>query len=331
MIAPGAAFAVLIGVVAHLILGEWLPVSSLLIAILIGMVFRTLRWVPGWTEAGLKWAAKVPLRIGIVLLGLQLAFGDIVALGWEVLVVVVVTVLITFFGMRIVGPLLRVDTSTTAMLATGTAICGASAVAAAASVLDRGDGRDQRGKGIGQAAATALAVVTLWGTVTMLALPAASQLVDLSAEDAGVWIGASVHEVGQVVAAGGMVGATALAVATVVKLARVLMLAPAVVAVRLLDSGSGSTSARGSAAIMPWFVTGFLVAVVLNSLVSFPADIAGFVAQTASMLLTVAMAAIGAAVDLRTLVRTGGPAILLGGVGTVLATSTALVCVLLLL
>src|SRR5699024_12070599 len=98
------------------------------------------------------------------------------------------------------------------------------------------------------------AVVPLCGTLAMVALPALASVLNLGEQQAGVWIGASVHEVAQVVAAGGMVGATALAVATVVKLARVLLLAPAVVAVRLMDARSGPDHGAGKARIMPWFV-----------------------------------------------------------------------------
>ena len=103
-----------------------------MIAIILGMALRALGWVPDWAETGLKWSAKFPLRLGIVLLGLQLAVGDVLGLGAEVIVIVLVTVVGTFFGMRLLGPLMRADKTTTALLATGTSICGASAVAAAA-------------------------------------------------------------------------------------------------------------------------------------------------------------------------------------------------------
>ncbi|WP_158583137.1 YeiH family protein [Nesterenkonia natronophila] len=322
-ILPGAVLAFVGAVLAHRFLGEWLPVSSLLIAIVIGMTIRTFGWVPVWGEAGLKWAAKFPLRLGIVLLGLQLALADILGLGWEVLVIVAATVAVTFIGIRVLGPLFRTDRTTSALVATGTAICGASAVAAGSAVLDRGDGRDRQARDIAGPTATALAVVTIWGTVAMVALPALSAALGLGGRPAGVWIGASVHEVGQVVAAGGMVGATALTVATVVKLARVLLLAPAVVALRLSDAG-GTAAGGKRPPIMPWFVLGFLMAVVVNSVADIPGETADFIAQLTTMLITFAMVGIGAAVDLRQLLRTGAPALLLGGAGSVLAASTAL-------
>lgn len=329
-ILPGAILAFVGAVLAHRFLGEWLPVSSLLVAIVIGMLIRTFGWVPYWGEEGLKWAAKFPLRLGIVLLGLQLALADILGLGWEVLAIVVVTVTVTFIGIRVLGPLCQVDRTTAALVATGTAICGASAVAAGSAVLDRGDGRDRQNRHMAGPTATALAVVTIWGTVAMVALPAMSAALGLGDRPAGVWIGASIHEVGQVVAAGGIVGATALTVATVVKLARVLLLAPAVVALRLGDT-AGTAGEGKRPPIMPWFVVGFLLAVAVNSAADIPADAAEFLAQITTMLITFAMVGIGAAVDLRKILRTGAPALLLGGVGSVLAAGTALGGVVLLL
>lgn len=317
-------------VLAHRFLGEWLPVSSLLIAIFLGMALRTLGWVPSWGEIGLTWAGKFPLRLGIVLLGLQLALADILSLGWEVLLIVVVTVTVTFFGMRLLGPLFRTDRTTAALLATGTSICGASAVAAAAAVLDRGDGKDSQGRDIGVPAATALAVVTICGTVAMIALPAASTALGLGDRPAGIWIGASVHEVGQVVAAGGILGATALAAATMVKLARVLLLAPAVIVLLLGEATTAPTTGKRPP-IMPWFVLGFLAAVALNSAADISQGAADFVSQVTTMLITFAMVGIGAAVNLRHLLRTGTPALLLGTAGSLLAVGTALVGVLLLL
>ncbi|WP_120005029.1 YeiH family protein [Nesterenkonia muleiensis] len=322
-ILPGAVLAFVGAVAAHRFLGEWLPVSGLLIAILIGMAMRTFGWVPRWGETGLRWAAKFPLRLGIVLLGLQLSLIDVLGLGWEVLLIVVVTVAVTFIGIRLLGPLFRTDRTTAALVATGTAICGASAVAAASAVLDRGDGKDRQERDIGAPTATALAVVTIWGTAAMIALPAASAALGLGERMAGIWIGASVHEVGQVVAAGGMVGATALAAATMVKLARVLLLAPAVIALRL--GGDAATKEKAKRPpIMPWFVLGFLAAVALNSAADIPSETADFLSQVTTMVIMFAMVGIGAAVNLRDLLRTGTPALLLGGAGSLIAAGTAL-------
>lgn len=332
-ILPGAAIALVIGAAAHRIISEWLPVSSLLVAVIAGILLRTAGWVPWWAERGLAWVSKSLLRIGIVFLGFQLTLSDLVGLGWEVLVIIIGTAAITFAAIRLLGPLLRVDRGSAVLLAAGTSICGASAVAAAAAAIDRGDGRDRWGQPISQITATSLAVVTLCGTVLMLGLPVAVDMAEMDDRSAGALIGASVHEVGQVVAAGGMVGAAALAAATSVKLARILLLVPAVVALRLETRNAATTSKPGAAAPLPLFVLGFLAAIALNSTpaVSISADTADFLMQITIMLITIAMAGVGAGVNLRQLLSTGGRAMLLGAVGSSIAVVTAAIGVQLLL
>jgi len=335
-ILPGAALALIIAIAAHRIIAGLSPViSGLLVAVIAGIALRTLGWVPWWAERGLGWVAKQLLRAGIVLLGLQLALGDLLGLGWEVLLVVVVTVAVTFFGMLALGRVFGTPRGTTMLLATGTAICGASAVAAAAAAIDRGDGKDDDGAPVQSAAAAAVAVVTLYGTLAMLALPPLGGLLGFGEEQMGVWIGASVHEVGQVVAAGGVIGAVALATATLVKLARVVLLAPVVAGISLSArrrrSAEAGHGARRRPPLIPLFVVGFLAMMALRSLTDLPASTVDFWSQVTTMLLTTAMVGVGAAVDLRRLLRQGGPALLLGGAGTVLALGTGLLGVVLLL
>lgn len=335
-ILPGAALALIIAIAAHRIIAELSPViSGLLVAVIAGIALRTLGWVPWWAERGLGWVAKKLLRAGIVLLGLQLALDDLLGLGWEVLLVVVVTVAVTFFGMLALGRVFGTPRGTTMLLATGTAICGASAVAAAAAAIDRGDGKDDDGAPVQFAAAAAVAVVTLYGTLAMLALPPLGGLLGFGEEQMGVWIGASVHEVGQVVAAGGVIGAVALATATLVKLARVVLLAPVVAGISLSArrrrSAEAGHGARRRPPLIPLFVVGFLAMMALRSLTDLPASTVDFWSQVTTMLLTTAMVGVGAAVDLRRLLRQGGPALLLGGAGTVLALGTGLLGVVLLL
>ncbi|MGJ9374305.1 YeiH family protein [Nesterenkonia sp. CF4.4] len=334
-ILPGAALALILAIAAHRLIAELIPVvSGLLIGVLAGIALRSFGWVPSWGERGLEWSAKTLLRAGIVLLGLQLALGDLLSLGWEILVVVVLTVGVTFFGMLALGRMLGAPQGMTTLLATGTAICGASAVAAAAAAIDRGDGRDDDGAPVQSSAATAVSVVTLYGTLALLALPPLGALLGLGEEQMGVWIGASVHEVGQVVAAGGVVGAVALATATLVKLARVVLLAPMVAGVSL-SRRRRRTVAVGQPGgsrppLIPLFVLGFLAMMTLRSVTDLPASTLDFSADVTTMLLTTAMVGVGASVDLRRLLREGGPALLLGAGGTVLAVGTGLGSVLLL-
>ena len=200
-----------------------------------------------------------------------------------------------------------------------------------------------------EAATTAIASVTLFGTVALLVLPVLVRWLGLEATPAGVWVGASVHEVGQVVAAGGLISPEALDVAVVAKLGRVVLLAPLIAVVGALEArraarlsgqaGDGGTSRRsgfarnrGSAPLVPWFVIGFVVSVLLRTLGEGSVPVAWFEwgSAVASFLLTMAMFAMGAAVDLRRLARGGGRALGLGAVAGVVSALVSLLGVLVL-
>lgn len=322
---------------------ELIPgMSGLLLAICAGIGLRTFGWVPRWAEQGLRAAATTVLRLSIVLLGLQLVFADMLALGWEVLILVIATVTLTFFGTLLGAYALGTPRSESIMLATGTSICGASAVAAAAAALDRGDGRDRAGRSVDSAAAVSVAVVTLCGTAAMLALPLLADLIGLDDRTAGIWIGAGVHEVGQVVAAGGMVGATALAVAVVVKLARVTLLAPVIAVISLVDrrrAGADSEHGQNESSggrrrrppLIPGFILGFLATAALASTVDLPAQLLETAQSATTMLITTAMVGVGVGVDLPQMLRHGGPALALGVFGTLVALAVALIGVVILL
>lgn len=318
-------------------------VSALLVAIVVGVVLRNARWLPAATEEGVRYSARTVLRLGVVLLGLQLSVPEVIDLGWGAIVVIGGTVALTWSLTLLAGRWLRVPPALRMLLATGTAVCGASAVAAMAAVI--GDEEDD----VEDAAATAVATVTIFGTVAMFALPALAGPIGLDDRAAGIWLGASVHEVGQVVAAGGVLGPAVLATAVVTKLGRVALLAPLVAGVgyararrarvvaehaiavdsaRVLTGAPPTGTAHTRPPLVPGFVLGFLALVAVRSLVPVPEAVLDAVATVATFLLTLAMAALGTGVNVRVLLSRGGPALLLGLAGSVVAAGVALVGVL---
>lgn len=326
---PGLALVA--GVAAPaLVVARLAPVSALVVAIVVGAGLRNVGALGPAVQPGLTWSARRLLRAGVVLLGLQLSVPAVLSLGSRGLVVILATVAVTFGATVLLGPVLAVPRRLTLLVATGFAICGAAAVAAMSAVVDP-DGEDE------EDTATAVALVTLFGTVALVALPLLAAALGLDDDAAGLWIGASVHEVAQVVAAGGAVSAAALAVATVTKLGRVVLLAPLVAGVgvvlrgRRLDAAHHARSAGDGAApgrapvppLVPLFVLGFLATVALRSTGVVPdavLDVASFVTTA---LLTAAMVGLGAGVDLRRLVRTGGRAATLGAASTLVAATVS--------
>lgn len=318
------------------------------------------------TRPGVAWTSRVVLRVGVVLLGFQLSLPEVLGLGWRGLVVVTTTLAVTFAGTLALGRVLRVPRVTTLLVATGFSVCGAAAISAMQGVVDRPGRTPDEVREDDDGVATALALVTVYGTLAIVVLPWLAGLLGLTDDRAGLWIGASVQEVAQVVTAAGTISAPALATATVAKLARVALLAPLVAVAgvvvargaRRAASALATTSALGApgaapstgaedgvsrgvggagtkakkrrVAPVPWFVVGFVAAVALRSLGIVPAPVLAVLVTASTLAFVAAMFALGLGVDVPTLVRTGRRSLVLGALSAVLVTATALVGVLLL-
>ncbi|MGH3657361.1 MAG: YeiH family protein, partial [Micromonosporaceae bacterium] len=221
---PGLAVAA-VAVVGSLGVNAMVPaVSPLIVALLLGAVLGNTATPAPALEPGLRFASRRLLRIGIVLLGVQLAVPDVLKLGLPVLGLVFATVAASFLGTRWLGLRLGLGPDRALLVATGVSICGAAAVTAMDGVTD-----SER-----EDVANAVAVVTLYGSVAMLVLPLLQVPLGLTGAAFGIWAGGSVHEVAQVVAAAGTVGTAALGTAVVVKLTRVVLLAPLIATVALV-------------------------------------------------------------------------------------------------
>ncbi|GAB3610887.1 putative sulfate exporter family transporter [Humibacter ginsengiterrae] len=321
-VAPGLAVCA-VAVAIALVVASVIPVlSATLIAIVLGVLVRNTLPVPSVLEAGLTFAAKKLLRLGIVLLGLQLMLGDVLGLGWGVILIVVAVVGVGFTGTLLMGRWLGVPYSQRLLIAGGFSICGASAVAAV-------DGVIQTEKNEEVVAAVALA--TVFGTLMIPFIPFASSLLGLTEREAGIWAGASTHEVAGVVAVGGIIGGGALAVAVVVKLARVLLLAPMMAVVGVTHRRRTGTDASGKRPpIIPLFVVLFVVMVVIRSIGVVPEPVLDVAKTAQGAVLAAAMFALGAGVNIRKLVKVGRRPLLLALLATILVTGIGLAGVLLL-
>lgn len=313
---PGIAFCL---VAALLALGvqQLLPaVSALLVAILLGIVTANVVRLPETLRPGIAISAKRLLRLGIVLLGLSLALDDIFGLGWPVLLVVVAVVTLGLVGTVVLGRLVGVGRAQSVLIAAGFSICGAAAVAAVEGTIERED----------EEVANAIGLVVVFGTAMIGLAPAALALTGLAPEVQGLIAGGAIHEVAQVVAAGGIIGGGALAVAVVVKLARVLMLAPVILVLGLVErrrTAGAPVAGTARPPLVPLFVAGFVLAACVRTFVPLP-DVAFDVAKTAQViLLSAAMFALGLGVSLAAFRRAGVRPILLGALSTTLVATVA--------
>ncbi|MEZ5374186.1 MAG: putative sulfate exporter family transporter [Microthrixaceae bacterium] len=310
--------------------GALLPaLSPLVAAVAIGAVLTNVGLVPDSARPGLQFAAKRLLRAGVVLLGLHLAVGEVLALGGPGLLVVAAVVTATFFGTQSLGRMMGVSPSMSLLVATGFSICGASAIAAVEGVADADD----------EEVAFSIGLVTLCGSLAIVVLPLLAGPLGLAGDEFGMFVGASVHDVAQVVATASSHGPAAVDAAVLVKLTRVVLLAPMVAGVTLARRRStvrarhGSVRDAATAAatppVLPLFVVGFLVAIVVRStgvLGDGTLELLGIVEK---LLLTAALVGLGTGVHLAKLRRLGPRPLLLGLVSWILVAGTAYLGVLL--
>nr|WP_251018895.1 putative sulfate exporter family transporter [Streptomyces sp. ISL-11] len=265
--------------------------------------------VRGAGRPGLTLAGKRLMRIGIVLLGLKLGLDDVLGLGWATVAMVAGVVAATFFGTLWLGRRLGLRGDQPLLIATGYSICGASAIGAVSEV----SGSDE------EDVATSVALVTLCGTLAIAVLPLLHHPLGLDDAQFGRWVGAGVHDVGQVVATAQTAGPAALTDAVLVKLMRVAMLAPLVAAValsvRARRAASGAPSGAPSGkrpALVPLFVLGFLAMVAVRTTGQVPSGVLDVAQHAQELLLAAALFGLGSAVHLPTLTRTGGRVAALG-------------------
>ncbi|WP_220488159.1 putative sulfate exporter family transporter [Tessaracoccus sp. MC1756] len=311
---PGlaAAFAAALLAVA---VGQVVPtLSPLLVAIILGGLWRNLAGQPASWAPGVAVAGKRVLRIGIVLLGFQVSLVEVLGLGAGTLLLVVAAVGVTFFTTRLLGRRLGLSVAQSTLIAAGFSICGAAAVVGVEPVTDA-DENDT---------ATAVALVVVFGTLLIPLLPLAVAALNLGAQVGGMWVGVSTHEVAQVVAAAGLIGPEALTVAVTVKLARVLCLAPMVALLAMGRRRAAAGTASAPPPIVPLFIAGFVLAMLARTVGILPQAALGAIAVGQKLLLAAAMFALGLGVHVKSLLTVGGKPFILATVATGIITSIGL-------
>ena len=227
-------------------------ISPLFMSMVMGLIFVN---AGGWSDNGKEaatFAAKRCLRIGVVLLGFQISIDKFIEVGPRGLLAVVVIVAGVFLGLRFAAKKAGLSESLSTLIAGGFAICGATAIAAISSTR-KSEERD---------VSYAVAVVALCGTLSVFVIPLLAHFFSLTDATAGAWIGAAVHDVGQVIATASIMGPEALDSAVIVKLTRVVLLIPLI-----LILSSKNTEKKSLRSATPTFVIAFVIcALVVNAL-----------------------------------------------------------------
>ncbi len=300
---PGLVIAVMIGLSASF-LSEHYGAPAMLLAILIGLALHFLAEDQRML-AGLEFASKALLRLGIALLGLRVSVEMFESLGVPVLLTVIGGLFATIGLGVAAAPLIGRDRKFGLLTGGAVAICGASAAMAIAAVLGRQD-REQAEREM----VFVVIGVTMLSTLAMILYPVLAGYVGLDDRMSGVFFGATIHDVAQVAGAGFSLSPEAGETAVVVKLIRVTMLAPIVLAAALAFRGHASGMTRRPP-LLPGFVFAFLVLAAFNSVFQLPAYVAGWAGDISRWALLIAIGAVGVKTSIPDVFRIGRKAMLL--------------------
>jgi uncharacterized integral membrane protein (TIGR00698 family) len=275
--------------------------EALVLAILLGAAIRTV-WSPApiW-HPGIGFSGKLLLECAIVMLGASVSAKTIAELGPFLIAGIACIVALAIAASYGICRALGLPTRMAILIACGNSICGNSAIAAVAPVIGA-DGKD---------VASSISFTAVLGVIVVLGLPLLVPILNLSLSQYGVLAGLTVYAVPQVLAATLPIGALSNQVGTVIKLVRVLMLGPVVLGFSLFSERLRPDYSRSNKRqlrlheFVPWFIIGFLVLLIVRSLDLIPVAVQPGITRTATVLTTVAMAALGLGVDVRVIARTG--------------------------
>jgi uncharacterized integral membrane protein (TIGR00698 family) len=308
--------------VAQLHAMQRLGLSGLTVTIALGIIAGNTLFprIASRTAAGVDFSKSTLLRTGIVLFGFRITFQQIGEVGWTGVVIDALMVALTFLiAVQLGTRVFRLDRQTSMLIGAGSAICGAAAVMATEPIV----------RGQAHKVSVAVATVVIFGTLAMFIYPPLYAHLGLSQHAFGIFAGSTIHEVAQVIAAGNSVSDEVAGIAVIEKMLRVMMLAPFLL---LLSASQSARQSAGHAAdhgatvhgggtkahtMVPWFALLFIAASALNSLQLLPAALVGWLVQFDTLLLAMAMAALG--------LRTHGGAIRQAGVKPLLLAATLFV------
>ncbi|MFB6466880.1 YeiH family protein [Cytobacillus sp. Hz8] len=284
--------------------------GQLVLAILLGMLWRMFIGIPRSFSTGVHFSSKSLLRLGIILLGMRLNLMDIIHAGPKVVIIAVINIIITIFIIYHVARWLKVGKNIAILTACGTAICGAAAVVAIASQIKANDDETAIGA----------ASVAILGTIFTIIYTIVYPVLGLSPYGYGFFSGATLHEIAHVLAATAPFGKTAVDIAVIVKLTRVVMLVPIAFFIGIWSNfeAKKENRFRWKSLPIPWFILGFLAMSMIHTLHVVSDKGANQVVDMAYILIAMAMAGLGLNVSLGSLKSQGTKTLGAGLIGSIL-------------
>lgn len=286
--------------------------GQLVIAIMLGMVWRAIAGVNSGLMEGASYSSKKLLRLGIILLGFRLNLYDIYNAGSTVFLIAFANLTFTLLVVYGLSRVFKVEKRLGILTACGTAICGAAAVVAIAPVIKANE----------KETAVGAANVAVLGTIFTIVYTLVFSYLGLNALEYGVFSGGTLHEIAHVVAAADPAGQAALDLAIIVKLTRVALLVPVAILIgyylKRKETGSAGEKLTFSTLPIPWFILGFLAVSAFNTTGIVSEAAATTIVSLAYLLIGMAMAGLGMSVDFKSFRQMGGKALAAGLAGSVL-------------
>lgn len=290
-------------------LGKAFPlIGAPIFAILIGMIIRPFA-IPYLSilKTGMTYSSKKILQYAIILLGFQMNLYSVLITGKQSLSIMIFTLSTAFIVTYIMGKLLKTDYNMTVLIGVGTSICGGSAIAATAPILNAND----------EEIAHSISTIFLFNIVAVFLFPALGQMLGLSDYGFGLFAGTAVNDTSSVVAASTAWSTlkgnnTALTTATVVKLTRTLMIIPIALVLSIINTRKNSNQKMSISKIFPWFIIGFLITTLISTLFDIPPSLTKTLISLGKFMIVVAMSAIGLNTALIKLLKNGFKPIILG-------------------
>lgn len=294
---PGLLVTALVAMAAGF-LGNHYKGSMLLFALLLGLALHFIS-EDKRCAAGIQFASSTVLRLGVALLGLRLTVDHLAAVGWQTAIALLVAIFLTIAFGWLLARLFQVERSLGVLVGGATAICGASAALAISSVLPKSPSLER------DTTLTVVGVTTL-STVAMVLYPLLTQWLGFDAVVAGKFIGATIHDVAQVVGAGYSLSPAAGDAATITKLMRVAFLMPVLVVVSLVVRHRMADTEGGvRAPLLPWFAVAFVVLMLINSTGWVPSTVQSGASAMSQAFLVLAIAAVGLKTSLKDVTQLG--------------------------
>jgi uncharacterized integral membrane protein (TIGR00698 family) len=306
------------------LINHFLPsLSPLFLSLLLGLIIGNLIKENEYVTYGSTYLSKYGMRAGVALLGFQITVKNIAQIGWKGFAAILIVVVTTFLSTRWLGVKLGFTPSLSLLMASGFSICGVSAITAVGAA--RKDDKDEISYAIG--------LVTLLGTLSIFVIPPLAHLFKLTSITAGSWIGAAVHDIGQVVATASFLGGTSMKYAVVTKLSRVVLLAPLLMILTIFGRTHHLSETEnafptidgvkkiaplaklkllGFKNILPTFILVFLLCVIVNNFVHLSVHQSGFLNNCSKYLLALGLFSMAIRVKFASLRRIGGKPLLFG-------------------